>query len=356
MYRWILHPRWYSALTREQLGTQIKAAFTSRDSQGPATVRHWDTAANVRTWLVPFTKKFAAGCMEFRHFRFFRSSVDGRVLMQNTTNISSWGDASDKWRGLQPLTHHTSPFSENGGLGIPDLWAAFKENALPKALIRPGNINVKEEVVKSMKKLHESCPAFGAEELAANLRVAELYNGERAEFPWSEEDVESLFKRNADEEDGPGAAAGAFSVDGALPVPRVGQCYLVRPDPDDDDLFLLGICRAVQKDRQGKYKKAHIQFFQQEENACPYQGMYTSVLQPHLASNRFPLVEEMQFQLNKIARVKIDKAGNVKSFYLHKVGRDLENIKWYVEEWANGLDLQDRPYERTISQEFLHSG
>ena len=290
--------------------------------------------------------------MEFRHFRFFRSSVTGQVLMQNTTNISSWGDASDKWRGLQPLTHHTSPFADNGGYGVPDLWAAFKEKALPKALIRTGNRGVKEDVVKSLHKLHENCPAFGKEELAANLRVADLYYGERAEFPWSEEDVESLFKRNDDEKAGPGAAA--FSVDGALPVPRVGQCYLMRPDPADNDLFLLGICRAVKKDRQGNTKKAHMQFFQQQQGACPYVGKYNSVLTTNLASDRFPLVEEVQFELSKVARVLTDNNGHAKSFYLHKNSKDVDNIKWYVEEWENGPDLQNRSHERTISQEFLH--
>jgi hypothetical protein len=287
--------------------------------------------------------------MDYRHFRFFRSATTGHVRMQNTSNISSWGDTTDKWRGLDPLTHYTEPFVNNNGLGVPDLWAAFKENAMPKALVRSGNAVIAEEVVKSLHKLHEACPAFGEDELKSNLAVADLYSGERAVFPWSEEDVTKLFQKRAFEAGGPKNKL--VRSDGALPEPCVGQCYILRPEPDTDP-FVIGICRAVSKTR-GK-TKAYMQYFQQVEGADPYEGQYTSVLTTDLANTRYPVAEELQYQLNKISRVRQDSKGHVKSFYLPKQTQDKANIRWYVEEWENGPDLRDRPHERTLRGDFLH--
>ena len=222
---------------------------------------------------------------------------------------------------------------------------------MPAALIRDHNEAMKDEVIKSLHRLHEDCPAFGEFELQSNLKVADLYNGIPAEFPWAENDVRALFERRAAQGGGP--QPNQVALDGALPTPCVGQCYIMRPPPNTDP-FVIGICRAVTTAR-GK-TKAFMQFFQQTEGADPYEGLYKSVLDTNLANTRYPVVEELQYQLTKISRVKYDGkgTGRVKSFYLPKNTSDRANIRWYVEEWGNGPDLRDRPHEQTLSGDFLH--
>ena len=93
--------RHHDVFSREEMSKAVRSAYTFKDTGQPPTVVHWDTIANVSEFLASYTNNFAAGCMSFRHVRFFRSSTDQKVWLQVTSKMNSWGDALDPWRGLQ---------------------------------------------------------------------------------------------------------------------------------------------------------------------------------------------------------------------------------------------------------------
>jgi hypothetical protein len=276
-------------------------------------VVHWNTIANISEWLHPYTANFAKNCMSYRHLRFFRSAKDNtvnanhtkdhshkgsfththththshinththkhthttQVWLQATARMNSWGDSTDEWRGLAALSTHTVCFKTS--YGIPNLWKAFKDGAIPDAQRRELNEEEHAKVVEGMHTIHSNFKNFTDENLKDCLAMLDMYDGAAVPFDWKEEDIQLLY--------GKGSGAGANEVVAhqqarGLPVGSVGELYLCRPEvgEGEDDTFIIGIIRGITQ--EDGHNGVNMQWFQLSELAQgnKYQGMYKSVL------------------------------------------------------------------------------
>ena len=265
--------RTHDCFCREDLRDAIRASYTNTDSGMPATVRHWDTIANISAWLRPYTANFASGCTQFRHVRIFRSVTDQSVWLQCASKMSSWGDPEDEWRGMKPLTTHTVPF--NTGFGIPNLWTAFLGSRMPHAAKRSADLKDIDEQERSLNKIHKLYPKFGEAALEDCKSLLKLSRTPARPFPWKRADIETIFSV------GPGAGAKesvARQQQAGLPLGEEGACYLVKPKPGEKDKFLLGIVRTLFT-RRGE-SGVTMQWFKVDagDDADVYTSAYTPVL------------------------------------------------------------------------------
>jgi hypothetical protein len=206
----------------------------------PAKVVHWDTIANVSEFLAPFTANFAQNCMSFRHLRFFRSVKDTKVWLQGTTRMNSWGDSTDEWRGLANQSTHTLCF--NTSYGVPDLCSGVANDAFPNAQRRDVNPLEIVKWVEGMHTLRTLHANFNDDNLADCLEMLAGYTNPPKPFDWDIDDMALLY----------GAGAGATAsvevgdqISSGLPVGKVGDFFLCRPDGTDVDTFILGIIRGI---------------------------------------------------------------------------------------------------------------
>ena len=187
--------RHHDTFSRAQLTEAIKRAYIFADTGEPPTVVHWDTLANVSQYLQEYTNNFTAGCMSFRHARFFRS-VEQKVWLQVTSKMNSWGDPDDTWRGLADYTTHTLPFDSS--YGVPNFYKAYDlRGHLPRAAKRDDSATNSPAAITKQKKdltdLHQFFESFTQTHLEDLMSLLDLAEAPSAPWPWKREDVELLF-------------------------------------------------------------------------------------------------------------------------------------------------------------------
>ena len=212
--------------------------------------------------------------MKYRHLRFFRAAKDSKVWLQVASRMNSWGDADDEWRGLAPMSTHTVCFPTS--YGIPNIFKAAQNNDIPDAQRRSVDQEEHAKVVAGMHAIKAAFQHFDDDNLADCLDLLSLYTAPASKFAWDPVDIQRLYGRGT----GAGASAevGAQQAQG-LPVGQVGQKYLCMPHEDDDDTFLVGIIRAVTKNRDGE-NGVNMQWFSLPPggNVCKYTSAYSAVL------------------------------------------------------------------------------
>jgi hypothetical protein len=210
--------------------------------------------------------------MQYRHLRFFRSVKDKKVWLQGTTRMNSWGDPTDEWRGLGPLSTHTVCFPTT--YGIPDLYQAGLANAIPNAQRRELNAEEHNKMVAGMHTIFAHFERFTTTNLDDCLAMLDKYTEDSAPFEWALPDMYNLYGR------GPGVGASvevAAQQSLGLPVGEVGQIYMCRAEEDQADTFILGVIRALAKDKGVNGVKMQW-FTQSDSDGCKYKGTYKSVL------------------------------------------------------------------------------
>jgi hypothetical protein len=190
--------------------------------------------------------------------------------------MNSWGDTNDEWRGLAPLSTHTSCFTTS--YGIPNLWDAFQQGAIPDAQRREVNQDEHAKVVAGMHIIHKNFQNFTDENLEDCLAMLSMYDGASVPFDWEGADIKLLYGK------GPGAGASndvANQQARGLPVGSVGQLYLCRPELGEEDTFIIGIIRGITK--INGYNGVNMQWFELSDKGegDKYTGMYKSVLPSH---------------------------------------------------------------------------
>ena len=232
---------------------------------------HWDTLANVSDFLAPYTKDFAKNCMSFRHLRFFRAKADDKVWLQVARRMDNYGDPTDEWRGLMPMSTHTTCYQTS--YGIPNLWRSFRRDELPDAKIRPLDEEAHAKLKKGLHDIHRFFGNFTDENLEDCLSMLQLYSSPAQPFPWTREDMEMLYAR------GPGGNAPADVADQqahGLPVGKVGQVYMCRVEVEQDGhSFGIGIIRNITRDR-GQGPGVNMQWFATTPGADPFTGQFVS--------------------------------------------------------------------------------
>jgi hypothetical protein len=266
------HHRHHNCFDRTQLGTAIQQAFTFRDTQEPAKVVHWNSLANVSEWLSPYTADFAKNCMKYRHLRFFRSRKTSTVWLQAASRMNSWGDPTDEWRGLAPLSTHTDCFPTQ--YGIPNIFEAHNQAAFPDSQQRQVNMEEHAAVVKGMHAIKAHFDCFTEANLADCLDMLSLYTDDARPFEWNRDDIKLLYGAGT----GIGASQDvAVQQSQGLPVGAEGEVFLCRPAAEDEDTFIVGIIRGIT--RHAGYQGVNMQWFTlTNPDACKYTSMYTSVL------------------------------------------------------------------------------
>ena len=264
--------RHHDCFDRPSLANAIRQAYTFSDTQKPPTVVHWDTLANLSDFLAPYTKDFAKNCMSFRHLRFFRAKADDKVWLQVASRMDNYGDPTDEWRGLMPLSTHTICYKTS--YGIPNLWRSFQRHDLPDAKTRPLDEDAHDKLKKGLHDIHRFFTNFTDANLEDCLAMLELYSSPGKLFPWTTEDMELLYK------EGPGANAGAQVGDQqaqGLPVGKVGEVYMCRLEVlhSRGPFFGIGIIRNITRDRdQGA--GVNMQWFVTKPDADAFTGQFTS--------------------------------------------------------------------------------
>lgn len=332
-----------------QLASAVRQAYTFGDTSEPAHVQHWETLANISEFLHEYTADFAKGCMKYRHIRFKRSTTDKKVWMQVAESMGSAANPNDEWRGLTTNSTHTIPF--NTSLGVPNLMTAFNAGQLPASRTREFNEDEHKKMVTGCKDMHTFFDCFSNESLDDCLRILKLFEDPPRPFPWTREDMESLYGK------GPGAGLSADVVAAqqsrGLPVGEVGQLYLVKPDIDEEDTFILGIIRALAKDNKGE-GGVLMQFFQHAQGACKYTSAYSSVLPSGTKCDRFPFVYDaaLQYKMKGAKFRKVRNSGVVTSFHIN--ANEVKDVKYYEARFANGEDLRPSAHELPLSEARIH--
>ena len=337
---WLRH---HDCFDRTELACAIRQAFTFKDTLEPATVIHWDTIANLSQWLHSFTNNFAKHCMSYRHLRFFRSAKDKKVWLQGTSRMNSWGDTTDEWRGLAPLSTHTLCFPTS--YGIPDIYEASKSGAIPDAQRRELNEFEHTKVVNGMHTIYNHFEHFTQDNLDDCLEMLQGYTQPSKALAWKKEDMKMLYGR--------GAGVGASSQVAAqqslgLPVGEVGQIYLCQPEDLEEDPFIIGVIRGIVQlnGRNG----VNMQWFAlTEPGADKYKGTYSAILPANTRTNNYPFADDgcLQYEL-KGAKHRRNRNGVITSLRLHV--NEISAVKHYEERFENGPDLQDRRYEQVLDQ------
>ena len=265
--------RHHDCFDRKQFASAIRSAYTFADTSKPAHVQHWETLANISEYLEPFTADFAKGFMKYRHIRFKRSTTEKKVWMQVAESMASAADDKYEWRGLTPRSTHTLHF--NTSMGVPNLWSDYQAGRLPDSKTREFNAEQHEKVVIGCTNIHAFFDNFSDESLDDCLHILRFFEDPPRPFPWTNQDMDLLYMK------GPGADLSADVVGAqqarGLPVGEVGQLYLLKPEKDEEDTFLLDIIRAIAKNAKGE-RGVLMQFFQHAEGACKYTSAYSSVL------------------------------------------------------------------------------
>jgi len=194
------------------------------------------------------------------------------VWLQATSRMSSWGDPTDEWRGLAPMSSHTICFPTS--YGVPDIYAAYQAKAIPDAQRRECNDSEHAKVVAGMHTIFDHFEHFSTANLNDCLDMLRGYTEPSIAFDWDGEGIKLLYGQGA----GAGASIQVASQQAlGLPVGEVGQLYLCRPDASDTDTFIIGIIRAITK--QNRQNGVNMQWFQLTDNdADKYAGTYASVL------------------------------------------------------------------------------
>ena len=341
--------RHHDCFDRVQLASAIRKAYTFGDTSEPAHVQHWETLANISEYLHPYTADFAKGCMKYRHVRFKRSTTDRKVWMQVAESMGSAANPNDEWRGLTTNSTHTIPF--NTSLGVPNLMTAFNTGQLPASRTREFNEDEHKKMVTGCKDMHTFFDNFSNESLDDCLHILQLFKDPPRPFPWTRDDMESLYGK------GPGAGLSADVVAAqqsrGLPVGQVGQLYLVKPDDDEEDTFILGIIRALAKDNKGE-GGVLMQFFQHAQGACKYTSAYSSVLPSGTKCDRFPFVYDaaLQYKMKGAKFRKVKSSGVVTSFCIN--ANEVKDVKYYEARFANGEDLRPCAHELPLSEARIH--
>ena len=345
-------------MDRVQLADAIRKAYTFADTEEPAHVQHWETLANISEYLHPYTANFAKNCMKYRHIRFKRSSSDGKVWMQVAESMSSAATKDDEWRGLAPRSTHTIPF--NTSFGIPNLWNDYIQNNIPASKSREFNEEEHNKIVTGCEDMHKFFDKFSNKSLDDCMGILQLYKDPPRPFPWSREEMKSLYMK------GPGSGLGedvvALQQAKGLPVGKVGEIYLCRPaeekkkkkekknknNTQQQDTFILGIIRALAKDKHGE-GGVKMQWFQHAAGANKYESAYTSVLPSSTYNDKFPFAYDacLQYKMKGAHFKKHRTSGVVTSFKIH--ANELDDVKYYEARFANGPDLQVCPHELPLT-------
>jgi hypothetical protein len=310
-------------------------------------VVHWETLANISEFLQDYTADFAKGCMSYRHLRFFRSTSDQKVWLQVASRMNNYGDPTDEWRGLAPMSTHTLCF--NTGYGIPDLCRAFENDDFPDSKVRPLDQEEHDNVVAGLKKIHDYFHHFTEDNLKDCLAVLDLYKADPTPFPWTEADMKLLYNRDARRE----ADAVQAQEASGLPVGKVGEFYLCKSGEPDGDAFMIGVIRKIcthPRDGPG----VGMQWFElADSGACKYTSKYKTHLRTSTRVDKFPFCSDecLQYKL-KVRKVTREKTGVVKAFYVAQ--RDVKNVKYYEERFKGGSDLQPRQHERVLPLHAIH--
>jgi hypothetical protein len=339
-----LYFRYNDAFTRHDLGIGIRKAYTCSDNGAPATVRHWDTLANISKWLEVYTKDFTEGCMKFRHFRMFRSTTEGTVWLQATSNINCWFDAEDEWRGLKDKTTHTVPFTT--AYGVPDLLDMLTRIwDMPRASRRDVNEDLLGAVEKSLDVLVQKCPAFTDEHRQANLDLVNMCRQDPMRFSWAKEDIMLLYgwNRKEDQPERPRHNGLAWA--------QVGKCFLIKPADDEEDPFLVGLIRYI---NPSKPTYLHVEFFtptEEGEDVDFYTCRYKSVgYRKSITDDQYPTVHKdaMQLELPLVSK-KVSGKGRLLTFKL--ADKCLKDIRYYAARWKGGADLERHSHELCLDLE-----
>ena len=332
--------RHHDVFSREEMSKAVRSAYTFKDTGQPPTVVHWDTIANVSEFLASYTNNFAAGCMSFRHVRFFRSNTDQKVWLQVTSKMNSWGDALDPWRGLQQFTTHTVPFATS--YGVPNFDRSYDlRGHLPDASTRPCKMTIKEQqkVRENLHSLHQFFENFTESHLVDIENMLNLAKAPPAKWPWSRENVVFLFGTKP----GQGAAnSQQQQLHQGLPLPEVGKAYLCR-SADKSEQFCLGIVKGHTQDGN-----VHMQYFTlPHKRADAYQSVYKAVLDTATRSECYPEEEAGVLQYGvQMSKIKKLADGTVTSFNIH--ANEIPNCKYYAAVFRGGKDLECRSHERRV--------
>ena len=197
------------------------------------------------------------------------------VWLQGTSKMTSWGDAADEWRGLTPLSTHTMCFPTSHG--IPNLYEAAAQEAIPDAKIRLLDTELHNKMKAGMHTMHSFFDHFTDENLEDCLAMLALAEGFALPFQWDMEDMKKLYGGGT----GVGASEAVANQQAAgLPVGEVGDVYLCRPDESEIDTFLIGIIRFLAAGPKGE-PGVKMQWFEMRnfnKNQDQYRSTYYTCL------------------------------------------------------------------------------
>ena len=188
--------------------------------------------------------------------------------------MDSWGDSTDEWRGLAPMSSHTECFPTT--YGVPNIYQAAAEDAIPDAQRRQVDTDEHDKVVAGMHAIKAAFTHFSDDNLADCLELLSLYTKPARKFAWEEEDIKRLYGRGT----GVGASVEvAAQQSQGLPVGKVGDKFMCLPHADEEDTFLIGIIRAVCRNRDGD-NGVKMQWFALPagHNVCKYTSTYKAIL------------------------------------------------------------------------------
>ena len=222
--RFAMKLRGTNMLSRIRMGEVLRAAYWFEGQ--PVVVRHWETIANLRDWLKPYIG-IPAGIMQFRHFRIGRSEAR-KVMVQ--VRLKMCMDMEEDWRGIAANTHRTFLFTT--AFGIPDLWTAVEDDAIPDAILRDTTAEVIGTMRKGLLKLEATLPTFFGPDRRDCEHIVDLFEGPAQKFGWDRAAISAHLGKG-----GGLSAAGVSVAEQELKVTRqlgqngaqIAKFYMVRP-------------------------------------------------------------------------------------------------------------------------------
>jgi hypothetical protein len=223
--RFAIALRQRNMLSRQDMIDVIRAAYLYEGA--PCRVKLWDRIANISDWLKPHIK-IPDGVTKFRHFRVSRSEKL-KVMVQVREKMRM--DMDEDWRGIEDNTHRTFLFKT--AYGIPDLWAAVRDGAIPHSRKRDTSEEAISKMKAAMNKLSIE-PRFNQAHQDDCARIINMYETPAKQFNWHSDPIRALLGR------GPGGrsaverrtlaaqestVAAQLGQEGA----QLGVFYLVRP-------------------------------------------------------------------------------------------------------------------------------
>ena len=268
--RFCMGLRFSDAFSQEDLAAIVGGSFHFENER--PTVERWDTIANMSGYLAHYTNDFADGCMQFRHFRFFRSASDSQVWMQSASKMSSAEDPVDVWRGLKPHQTHNLPFGPASGYGVPDLWGTFSRNKLPVAEKREVPSATLNDWEKAIEHFHDLVPSFTDDHRDSCVTQIQKFRDAPATWPWSREDMALLYQPSNLHQRANLSAPTHFAIKSLIK----DAFYLCRAGAGHAAPFFL--CRVKAIATENNVPGARVQWFQLEEDQDPYDGTYAPEL------------------------------------------------------------------------------